>query len=33
MYPLDYTTGWVADSLVGWVIGGIGIASFVKSAA
>lgn len=33
MYPVDYTTGWIADSLVAWVIGGIGIAGFVKSAA
>jgi hypothetical protein len=33
MYPVDYTTGRIADSLVGWVIGGIGIAGFVKSAA
>ncbi len=33
MYPVDYTTGWIADSLVGWVIGGIGIAAFVKSPA
>jgi hypothetical protein len=33
MYPVDYTTGWVADSLIGWVIGGIGIAGFVKSRA
>jgi hypothetical protein len=33
MYPVDYTTAWVADSLIGWVIGGIGIAAFVKSAA
>ncbi len=32
MYPVDYTTGWIADSLIGWVIGGIGIAGFVKSA-
>jgi hypothetical protein len=33
MYPVDYTRGWVADSLIGWVIGGIGIAAFVKPAA
>jgi hypothetical protein len=33
MYPVDYTTGWVADTLVGWVVGGIGISAFVKSAA
>jgi len=33
MYPVDYTTGWIADSLIGWVIGGIGIAAFVKSPA
>jgi len=33
MYPVDYTTGWIADSLIGWVIGGIGIAAFVKPAA
>jgi hypothetical protein len=33
MYPVDYTTAWVADTLIGWVIGGIGIAAFVKSAA
>jgi hypothetical protein len=33
MYPVNYTTGWIADTLIGWVIGGIGIAAFVKSAA
>jgi len=33
MYPVDYTTGWIADSLIGWVIGGIGIGWFVKPAA
>jgi hypothetical protein len=33
MYPVDYTTALIADSLIGWVIGGIGIAAFVKSAA
>ena len=33
MYPADYTTAWIMDSLVGWVAGGMGIAWFVKSAA
>ncbi len=32
-YPVDYTTGWVADTLIGWVIGGIGISACVKSEA
>ena len=32
-YPVDYTTAWVADTLIGWVVGGIGIAAFVKTAA
>lgn len=33
MYPLDYTTGWIADTLIGWVVAGIGIAGFVKTPA
>jgi len=33
MYPVDYTTGWVLDTLVAWVAGGAGIAFFVKPAA
>jgi len=33
MYPVDYTTGWIADTLAAWVAGGIGIAFFVRSAA
>jgi hypothetical protein len=33
MYPVNYTTGWIADSLIAWVIGGIGIAGFVKAPA
>jgi len=33
MYPGDYTTGWVLDTLVAWVAGGMGIAFFVKSPA
>lgn len=32
-YPLDYTTGLVADALIGWVLAGAGIAIFVKVKA
>jgi len=33
IYPADYTTGWILDTLVAWVAGGAGIAYFVKSPA
>ncbi|HUI11103.1 MAG TPA: hypothetical protein VL221_12300 [Bacteroidota bacterium] len=33
MYPGDYTTGWILDTLVAWVAGGMGIAFFVKAPA
>jgi hypothetical protein len=30
-YPLDYTTGMVADAVLGWLLAGIGIAALAKT--
>jgi hypothetical protein len=32
-YPLDYTTAMIADTVVGWLLAGIGIAAIVKAPA
>jgi hypothetical protein len=29
-YPADYTTGLIADTVIGWVLAGLGIATVVK---
>jgi hypothetical protein len=29
-YPLDYVTKWIADSVIGWTLTGLGIAAIVK---
>jgi len=29
-YPLDYVTKWIADSVIGWLLAGLGIAAIVK---
>ncbi|MEW6510311.1 MAG: hypothetical protein AB1428_05065 [Bacteroidota bacterium] len=32
-YPLDYTTGLIADSVVGWVLAGLGIGKVIPGTA
>jgi hypothetical protein len=29
-YPFDYTTAWIFDNVVGWLLAGLGIAAVVK---
>jgi uncharacterized membrane protein len=29
-YPLDYTTAWALDTIIGWVLAGLGIAAIIK---
>ncbi|MBI5475973.1 MAG: hypothetical protein HY964_04475 [Ignavibacteriales bacterium] len=30
-YPLDYTTGWSLDTIIGWIFAGLGIAAIIKT--
>jgi hypothetical protein len=30
-YPLDYTTSWIMDAVIGWILAGLGIASIIKT--
>ena len=30
-YPFDYTTAWVVDVIIGWLLAGLGIAAFIKT--
>jgi hypothetical protein len=32
-YPLDYTTAMITDTVVGWLLAGLGIAAIVKAPA
>lgn len=29
-YPLDYTTAWTLDTIIGWILAGLGIAAIIK---
>lgn len=29
-YPIDYTMSWILDSVIGWLLAGLGIAAIVK---
>ncbi len=30
-YPLEYTTAWTLDTVIGWILAGLGIAAIVKT--
>ena len=30
-YPLDYTTAWIMDAVIGWLLAGLGIAAIIKT--